>query len=87
MQVVTGGQAETAMHDYLLASQLLLHHIEQLEELAKSHGHASLAYDPREPDDRQPFVNLSPPSKASGLYVLPMFVALASLMTGLQVRA
>lgn len=86
--MITGGYSETGELDLRLAQQLVLKHISELEALVRSvkKGSSGLAYDPRQSGvDRLPHINIYPGCSGPGMYPLPIFVALAALVTGLQV--
>lgn len=87
--MITGGYSETGELDLRLAQQLVLKHISELEALVRSvkkGGSSGLAYDPRQSGvDRLPHINIHPGCSGPGMYPLPIFVALAALVTCLQV--
>lgn len=88
-QVVTGGFKPMAPLDLRVAWQLVRHHVERLVQLKRrllGDGAARLAYDPRNPSQKQHVhVNLAAPTTSAGLYMLPMFVVLSALVMGVKV--
>lgn len=51
-----------------------------------SNKRSPLALDPRDPGDRHVHVNLVAPTNGPGIYMVPIFVALAALVMGVKVR-
>lgn len=86
-QAVTGGPRLCAAHDLKLAMQLVGSHIDILDSMTAARSkQGGLVYDPRKPGDFMPHVHIFPPSNPiPGFCLLPMVVALASLITGRQV--
>jgi hypothetical protein len=86
LQVATGGYPGTAGQDLKLALHLLMTYVPQLETLAHAGGkQQGLTYHPRQPGDSHPHVHIRPRCTGPGIYALAVFVALASLATGLKV--
>lgn len=87
VQVATGGFPGTAGQDLRLALQLMIMYRPQLETLARAGGkEQGLIYHPLQPKDLHPHVHIRPRCTGPGVYALAIFVTLASLATGLQVR-
>lgn len=53
--------------------------------LAQAKVRATLTYDPTQPGDYQPHVNIYPASVGPGMFPLAMFISLAAVSMGLQV--